>query len=219
MYIMYKCEEYLMQKGLLISFEGTDGCGKSTQIRLLSEYLKSKGKSVVISREPGGCKVGEKIRNILLNAENVEISPMCELFLYEAARAQHMSQVIEPALNEGKIVILDRFIDSTFAYQGYGRQLGEECVDLFNKYAINHRYPDITLMLTLKADDAFKRKGGNDTKDRMEMAGDDFFKRVDEGLKRASEKYSDRIIKVNVEGTCDETHKKICALIDKLLEK
>lgn len=206
-----------MKKGLLISFEGTDGCGKSTQIRLLSEYLKSKGMDVIVSREPGGCKVGEKIRNILLNTENAEISPMCELFLYEAARAQHMTQIIEPALNEGKTVILDRFIDSTFAYQGYGRELGEDCVDIFNKYAINGRYPDITLMLTLNAKDAFKRKGGNDKKDRMEMAGDDFFKRVDTGLKRALEKYSDRIVKVNVEGTCEETHNKICNLIDKVL--
>ncbi len=208
-----------MKKGLLISFEGTDGCGKSTQIRLLAEYLKKQGREVIVSREPGGCKVGEKIRNILLNAENVEISPMCELFLYEAARAQHTTQIIEPALKEGKIVILDRFIDSTFAYQGYGRQLGEDCVDIFNKYAINGRYPDITLLLTLPATDAFKRKGGNDKKDRMEMAGDDFFKRVDQGLKRVSEKYPERVIKVDVEGTCEETHDKICNLIDKLLEK
>lgn len=208
-----------MKKGLFISFEGTDGCGKSTQIRLLAEYLKKKGREVVVSREPGGCRVGEKIRHILLNADNSEITPMCELFLYEAARAQHMHEVIEPALNEGKIVILDRFIDSTFAYQGFGRQLGEDCVEVFNKYAINGRYPDITLMLQLPAKLAFRRKGGNDKKDRMEMAGQSFFERVDKGLIRASEKFSDRIIKVNVEGTCEETHKKICALINNLLEK
>ena len=208
-----------MEKGILISFEGTDGCGKSTQIRLLSEYLKEKGREVVISREPGGCRVGEKIRKILLSAENSEISPMCELFLYEAARAQHMHEVIEPALEKGKIVILDRFIDSTFAYQGFGRELGEECVDVFNKYAINNRYPDITLMLQLSPELAFKRKGGSDTKDRMEMAGDKFFKLVRDGLERASEKYSDRIIKINVEGTCEDTHKKICNIINLILEK
>ncbi len=208
-----------MEKGILISFEGTDGCGKSTQIRLLTDYLKEKGREVVVSREPGGCRVGEKIRKILLSAENSEISPMCELFLYEAARAQHMQEVIEPALNQGKIVILDRFIDSTFAYQGFGRQLGEECVDVFNKFAINNRYPDVTLLLQLSPELAFKRKGGNDTKDRMEMAGDQFFKRVREGLECAAEKYSDRIIKVNVEGTCEETHKKICNIINSVLEK
>ncbi len=207
-----------MKKGLLISFEGTDGCGKSTQIRLLGEYLKSKGREVVVSREPGGCRVGEKIRNILLNADNAEISPMCELFLYEAARAQHMAEIIEPALKDGKIVILDRFIDSTYAYQGFGRQLGEECVDTFNKYAINNRLPDITLMLELSPELAFKRKGGNDKKDRMEMAGKSFFSRVDEGFKSAAEKYKDRIVKVNVEGTCEETHNKICRLIDTVME-
>ena len=186
---------------------------------MLTEYLKKRGREVVVSREPGGCRVGEKIRKILLNADNSEISPMCELFLYEAARAQHMSEVIEPALKEGKIVILDRFIDSTFAYQGFGRQLGEECVDVFNRYAINEKYPDVTLLLQLSPELAFKRKGGNDTKDRMEMAGESFFKRVDTGLERAAEKYSDRIIKVNVEGTCEETHKKICNIINKALEK
>lgn len=208
-----------MEKGILISFEGTDGCGKSTQIRLLSEYLKNAGREVIVSREPGGCRVGEKIRKILLNAENSEISPMCELFLYEAARAQHMHEVIEPALSQGKIVILDRFIDSTFAYQGFGRELGEECVDIFNKYAINNRYPDITLMLQLSPELAFKRKGGNDTKDRMEMAGDSFFERVKKGLDCAAEKYSERIIKVNVDGTCEETHSKICKIINGILEK
>lgn len=208
-----------MKKGLLISFEGTDGCGKSTQIKLLSEFLKKNGREVVVSREPGGCRVGEKIRKILLNAENSEISPMCELFLYEAARAQHMHEVIEPALESGKIVILDRFIDSTFAYQGFGRELGEECVDFFNRYAINSKYPDITLMLELPPELAFKRKGGNDTKDRMEMAGESFFERVGKGLERASEKYPERIVKVNVEGTCEETHDKICKLINNLLEK
>lgn len=208
-----------MKKGYLISFEGTDGCGKSTQIKLLAEHLKQKGKDVVISREPGGCRVGEKIRKILLNAENSEISPMCELFLYEAARAQHMHEVIEPALEQGKIVILDRFIDSTFAYQGFGRELGEECIDIFNKYAINNIYPDVTLMLELSPELAFRRKGGNDSADRMEMSGESFYERVRNGLKRAAEKYTNRIVKVNVDGSCDETHLKICNIIDNLLEK
>ncbi len=207
-----------MKKGFLISFEGTDGCGKSTQIKLLAEYLKKMGREIVISREPGGCRVGEKIRKILLSAENSEISPMCELFLYEAARAQHMHEIIEPALKKGKIVILDRFIDSTFAYQGFGRELGEECVDVFNKFAINNIYPDITLMLELPPEKAFKRKGGNDSGDRMEMAGEPFYERVREGFKRAVEKYPNRIVKINVEGSCDETHRKICNIICNCLE-
>ena len=206
-----------MNKGFFISFEGTDGCGKSTQIKLLAEYLKSKGREVVISREPGGSPVGEKIREILLNADNVEISSMCELFLFEAARAQHMDQIVMPALNEGKIVILDRFIDSSIAYQAFGRQLGVECVETFNHYAIGGRYPDVTLMLELSPETAFVRKGGNDVKDRMEMTGNEFFKRVGEGLSFAAEKYSDRIIRVNVEGTCEETHAKICEIVDRAI--
>ncbi len=211
-------EEKYKMSGLLISFEGTDGCGKSTQIKLLASYLNAKGREVVVSREPGGCPVGEKIRNILLNADNSEISSKCELLLYEAARAQHMSEVVLPALEENKIVILDRFIDSTLAYQGYGRQLGEECVDNFNLFAIDGRVPDITLMLELPPEAAFKRKGGNDKKDRMEMAGKEFFDRVKAGFDEIASKNTKRIVRVNVEGNCEQTHKKICALIDKLLE-
>lgn len=204
-------------KGFLISFEGTDGCGKSTQIKMLKEHLEESGYTVTVSREPGGCRVGEKIREILLSKENNEISPMCELFLYEAARAQHSCEVIEPALKRGEIVILDRFVDSTFAYQGFGRNLGEECVETLNSYAVCGNLPDLTLMLKLPPETAFVRKGGNDKSDRMEMAGDDFFKRVEKGFERAAEKYSDRIVIINVSGTKFETHKKVSDCVDKIL--
>lgn len=204
-------------KGYLISFEGTDGCGKSTQIKLLKEHLENSGYTVTVSREPGGSKVGEKIREILLSKENTEISPMCELFLYEAARAQHAAEIIEPALERGEIVILDRFTDSTFAYQGFGRNLGEKCVETLNSYAVGDNIPDLTLMLKLPPEAAFVRKGGNDKSDRMEMAGDDFFKRVEKGFERAAEKFSDRIKIINVAGTKAKTHKKICDCVDKML--
>ncbi len=205
--------------GMLISFEGTDGCGKSTQIKLLKEYLENKGYNVTVSREPGGCRVAEKIRDILLNAENAEISPMCELFLYEAARAQHMEEIVIPALNKGNIVILDRFIDSTLAYQGFGRELGKDTVEYLNGKAIGNRFPDVTLMLKLSPEIAFKRKGGNDTKDRMEMAGDRFFEGVNKGFEYVSENYPDRVKVINVDGSKEETHGKICKFIDSLLEK
>lgn len=204
-------------KGYLISFEGTDGCGKSTQIKLLKEHLENSGYTVTVSREPGGSKVGEKIREILLSKENTEISPMCELLLYEAARAQHAAEIIKPALERGEIVILDRFIDSTFAYQGYGRNLGEECVGTLNSYAACGNIPDLTLMLKLPPETAFVRKGGNDKSDRMEMAGEDFFKRVEKGFDRAAEKFPDRIKIINVAGAKAETHKKICDCVDKML--
>lgn len=206
-----------MNNGFLISFEGTDGCGKSTQIRLLSEYLTNKGYKVTVSREPGGCKVGEKIREILLSSENSEMTDVCELFLYEAARAQHFEETVRPALEKGEIVILDRFTDSTFAYQGYGRNLGEECVETLNNYAVKGRLPDLTLLLKLPPEKAFERKGGNDKCDRMEMSGDDFFTAVEKGFDRAAEKYADRIEVINVSGTKSETHGVICSCVEKKL--
>ncbi len=206
-----------MNNGFLISFEGTDGCGKSTQIRLLSEYLVNKGYKVTVSREPGGCKVGEKIREILLSSENSEMTDVCELFLYEAARAQHFEETVRPALERGEIVILDRFTDSTFAYQGYGRDLGEECVETLNNYAVKGRLPDLTLLLKLSPETAFERKGGNDKGDRMETSGEEFFTAVEKGFDRAAEKYADRIEVINVSGTKSETHGVICACVEKKL--
>ncbi len=204
--------------GMLISFEGTDGCGKSTQIKMLAEYLEAKGHDVIVSREPGGCRIGEKIREILLDAENAELSPMCELFLYEAARAQHMAEVVFPALEAGKTVILDRFIDSTYAYQGFGRGLGANNAQILNALAVSDRLPDITLLLWLSPEEAFRRKGGNDASDRMEMAGDDFFARVRAGFEDAARKFPERIKLIDVAGTREETHQKICRCVDSALE-
>ncbi len=204
-------------KGFLISFEGTDGCGKSTQIRMLAEKLIKEGREVVVSREPGGCRIGEKIREILLDAENRELSPSCELLLYEAARAQHMQQIVFPALESGKVVILDRFIDSTYAYQAYGRGLDPAKVEAFNSFAISGRYPDVTLLLALAPNAAFERKGGRDEKDRMEQAGREFFQRVQIGFEEAAQKYPERIFVMNVESTREETHRKIYKQVKKIL--
>ncbi len=204
--------------GILISFEGTDGCGKSTQIRFLADYLTEKGYQVVVSREPGGSRIGENIRNILLSDENSEMDSLCELFLYEAARAQHMAEIVEPALKENKIVILDRFVDSSYAYQGAGRQLGEDNVDTINRIAVKNRMPDITFLLEISPKEAFKRKGGRDEHDRIELSGDDFFARVRKGFASAAEKYPERIVKIDASGTRGVTHNKIKTHIDKLLE-
>ncbi len=206
-----------MMKGFLISFEGTDGCGKSTQIRLLAEKLKKEGRGVLVSREPGGCRIGEKIREILLDAENRELSPVCELLLYEAARAQHMQQIILPALAKGTIVILDRFIDSTYAYQAHGRGIETSMVESLNAFAVNGRYPDITLLLSLSPKEAFRRKGGRESNDRMEQAGDQFFQRVQNGFEEAARRYPERICVMNVESSKEETHRKIYSRIQTLL--
>lgn len=202
--------------GKLITFEGTDGCGKSTQMRLLAEYLQQKGIEVVVSREPGGSPIGEKIRQILLSNENHEMCDLCELFLYEAARAQHMKEVVFPALEQGKTVLLDRFIDSTVAYQGYGRQLGAEKVDMLNRIAITNRFPDLTLLLELPPEESFKRKGGQDAQDRIESSGDAFYERLAVGFKKAAEKHKKRIVRVSVAGSKEETQNKIRTIVDKL---
>jgi len=135
-----------MKKGYFISFEGGDGAGKSTQINKLKEYCEKQGYDVVLTREPGGTDIGEKIRQIILDPENSKMADMTEAFLYAASRAQHVEEVIKPAIEAGRIVICDRFVDSSIAYQGYGRGLGE-CVGIINEYAVNTYMPYVTFLL------------------------------------------------------------------------
>jgi dTMP kinase len=133
--------------GFFITFEGIEGCGKSTQVRLAAEGLARAGHEVVVTREPGGCPIADAIRAILLDARNCDMVPMAELLLYAAARAQHVAEVIEPALAAGKIVLCDRFTDSTLAYQGFGRKLDRELISRLNAMAAGSIKPDLTLVL------------------------------------------------------------------------
>jgi len=204
-------------KGFFITFEGTDGCGKSTQIRLLNEYLTGIGLKVRLTREPGGCEIAEKLREIILNAENKGISPLCELLLYEAARAQHVAEVIAPALKRGEIVICDRFIDSTMAYQGYARGFGTDLVEQLNQIAVQESIPDLTIFLKLPPAQAFARKGGLDTEDRIEQEGSEFFDKVYEGFIAIAAKEKDRIFCIDVQGTKAETHQIIRNKINSVL--
>ena len=207
-----------MKKGLFITFEGTDGVGKSTQLRLCSQYLADKGHDVIVTREPGGCKISEQIRAIILDKENGAMSAECEALLYAAARAQHMREVILPAIREGKTIICDRFYDSSIAYQGFGRMLGKELVRDINKPALLGCLPDLTILLSLPPDKAFERKHG-EKDDRIETSGDDFFRRVYEGFIQAAEAEPDRICLIEADGEKDETFAKVCSAIDKLLSK
>ena len=145
-----------MNKGLFITFEGIDGCGKSTQLNLLYEYLRGKGYDVKLTREPGGSSIGEKIREILLDKSNSDMTDVTEALLYAASRDQHVSTVIKPALEEGKIVLCDRFIDSSEAYQGFGRGLGSEYIHEINGKVMNN-LPDITFYFKLSPEEAAKR--------------------------------------------------------------
>ena len=167
-----------MKKGLFITFEGADGCGKTTQSKLVQEYLEQSGYEVVWTREPGAKGLGQKIRELLLHYDG-NVAPMCEAFLFLADRAQHIEHLIKPAVESGKIVICDRHTDSTIAYQGYGR--GEDIKQLkyLNELATGSIKPDLTFVFDVTTDVAQQRVG--DEKDRMESAGIEFHKKVRQG--------------------------------------
>ena len=174
-------------KGLFITFEGIDGCGKSTQTALCREWLEGMEREVLMVREPGGTKIGEKIRELLLDKKNSSMAPMTELFLFEAARAQIVEETIKPAIASGKVVICDRFFDSSFAYQGCARGLGPERVTRLNMDATGGLAPDITFFLDISVADAIKRRNSRgEEKDRIESAGDAFQEKVRDGFVRAA---------------------------------
>lgn len=198
-----------VKKGIFVTFEGCEGVGKTTQVRMLKEYLEQTNQESLFLREPGGTSISEKIREIILDKNNDKMSNECETFLYCSARSQLVAEVIKPALEEGKLVICDRFIDSTFAYQGVARGLGAEYVDTLNKLACNGVMPDLTIFLNLHPTEAFLRKGGADAEDRLEMAGMAFHEKVYEGYKLAEKMYKDRFVSIDVSGTKQQTQEKI----------
>jgi dTMP kinase len=190
--------------GKFISIEGPDGAGKSTQIKLLEQYLLEAGYEVILTREPGGTIIGEKIRTVLLDPENVKMNYKTEILLYAAARAQIVEEVIKPALNEGKIVICDRFVDSSFAYQGYGRGIDLEYIRNVNEMVMGDTIPNLTLIFDIDPEIGLNRvqarRGNNFTKDRIESEAIDFHTRVRNGflsLAKTHERY--RVINSNQE--------------------
>ena len=197
-----------MPKGIFITFEGTDGSGKSTQFRLFAEYLSQNGYDVVLTREPGGTVISEKIRNIILDPDNREMDPMTEALLFASSRAQHVEQLIRPAINEGKIVLCDRFMDSSIAYQGYGRGLGD-CVRVINEYAVGGLQPDITFYLDLDPDTGRKRNIKAGKSDRMEQERMEFHQRVYNGYKELSSIYKDRFVSIDASLTIEEIAQRI----------
>lgn len=200
-------------KGKFVSVEGCEGAGKSTQVRLLCEYLTEHNVDYFFTREPGGTEIGEQIRGVILNKDNKEMSPECEALLYSASRVQLLREKILPELKNGKLVILDRYYDSSFAYQAYARGLGEDFVAKINEFALTCGVPDLTLFLDINPEDAFNRKGGVDKNDRMELSGLEFHKKVYNGYKLMQRKHPERIISVNCFGSKFDTHKNIIALL------
>ena len=196
-----------MSRGCFITFEGLDGSGKSTQIEKLKGILEAEGREVILTREPGGTDIGEKIRGIILDPSNTEMADMTEAYLYAAARAQLVRQLIQPALSEGKIVICDRFVDSSVAYQGFGRMMGES-VKLLNSFAVDDCVPDITFLLRLKPQGGHARIAGREL-DRIELEGMDFHQRTFEGYEKIASDEKDRVVVVDASGSIDEIHEVI----------
>lgn len=203
---------------MFISFEGIDFCGKTTQINLLKDYLERLGRKVHIVREPGGTQISEKIREILLNKKHLEMCDETEIFLFSGARAQLVREVIRPLLNEGAVVIADRFHDSTTAYQGFGRGLNGDAVKKINEIATGGTVPDLTFYLKISIEESARRKHACDAElDRIEKSNDHFYKKVIDGYERISIEYTDRIKTVNGERDATELHLDIVRILNETM--
>lgn len=202
-----------MEKGLFITFEGADGCGKTTQIELLDKYLREKGFDTLLTREPGAKGLGVKLREILLNYDG-EVSPVAESFLFLADRAQHVDCIIKPALKEGKIILCDRHTDSTVAYQGYGRNLDLDRINYLNNIATSGLKPDLTIVFDIDVETSLSRVGKN--KDRMESAGVEFFNRVRNGYLEIAKQEPERVKVIDSSDTIENVHKKVVELVESL---
>ena len=205
-------------KGKFITVEGTDGSGKSTQLKLLMDYLGTKNCDVVFTREPGGTEISEKIRDVILDINNKEMTDMTEALLYAAARAQHVQQKIIPAINEGKVVICDRFADSTIAYQGAARGLGTDNIMQINSFALNGIMPDLTLFFDLPPEKGILRKKNEKELDRLESEKLDFHVNVYEGYKKLCSQYPDRIKVISADDTVENINRQVIEIIDGLLK-
>lgn len=206
---------------MFITFEGIEGTGKSTQCKLLKEYLESRGMEVLLTREPGGSKIGTELRKMLLNTDNKDITSLSELFLYLADRAQHIAQVVRPALEEGKAVICDRFADSTVVYQGYGRGLDTKMLHSLNEIAVDGTWPELTLLLDLDVDTGLKRamtrnmqEGMSQAEGRFEAEHVSFHTRIREGYLTWAAVNQKRFKVADASGTPETVFEQIKHFID-----
>lgn len=218
------------QRGKFITFEGLDGCGKSTQLKKLAAVLSAEGLPVVVTREPGGTPTGEKVRQLLLDTNTSALAPMAELALMFAARTQHIAEVIEPALGQGQVVLCDRFTDSTEAYQGGGRKLGSEIVLALHRILCGSLLPDLTILMdsdvAASVDRARRRnkaQAGNDdsatgNENRFEQESRSFFGRVRSAYLAIAAREPRRVVVVDARGTPEETHRRIVDVLRRKLK-
>lgn len=204
--------------GLFITIEGIEGCGKSTQIRLLKSHLESRGRVVEVTREPGGTPIAEAIRAILLDPANSALSPTTELLLYEAARAQHVDERIRPALEAGNVVLCDRYADSTTAYQGAARGLPAASVDALHTIATRGTWPRLTIVIDVPVEVGLRRAGHRGASDRIELEPVEFHERVRAEFLQLAEREPDRVKVVNGVESENAVAEVINCLVDAVLE-
>lgn len=208
-----------MKKGVFITFEGGEGTGKTSQIKKVSDFLTSKGIECILTREPGGINISEQIREVILNTKNTSMDYKTEALLYAAARRQHMVERVIPAINEGKVVLCDRFLDSSLVYQGYTRGLGIEEVLVLNQYVIENYMPDLTIYLDIEPEKGLERISKNKGREinRLDLENIDFHNKVREGYKKLLSMYSHRIEEVDASASLEEVYDDIINIIIKKL--
>nr|WP_251127489.1 MULTISPECIES: dTMP kinase [unclassified Exiguobacterium] len=194
---------------MFITVEGPDGSGKSTQLQLLIESLKEKGYDIVVTREPGGTTVGNQIREVLLSPDHHEMTPRVEMMLYAASRAQNVEQVIRPALERGAIVLCDRFIDASIAYQGYGLQYDLDQIRSLNEWATNGLTPDLTFLFDLSPERASQRMKDRGQLDRIESRDQAFHERVYAGFQALLKQYPERIVRIDADQPIETIHDEV----------
>lgn len=210
-----------MNKGLFITFEGCDGCGKTSVIQALSVELQKNGITPLVTREPGGSLIAEEIRNIILDRKNTMMDPRTEALLYAASRRQHLAEIVLPALKEGKIVISDRYLDSSLAYQGYARNIGIDAVYSINAFAIDDTMPDITFFLDVRPEVALKRIAQNRDEseiNRLDLEKLEFHNKVYDAYLLLLKKFPERIVRIDASRTIDEEVEEIKNIISRKMK-
>lgn len=208
-----------MEKGIFITIEGPDGSGKTTILQMLAENLEKEGHAVVATREPGGIEIAEQIRKVILDPENTAMDPRTEALLYAAARRQHLAEKVKPALNAGKVVLCDRFVDSSLAYQGHARGLGIDEVYSINEFAIENMMPAMTLYFDVAPEIGLERINKNKGREvnRLDMEKLEFHQKVREGYMIIAERFPDRIAKIDASKELEAVYKQAEAKIKELL--
>jgi dTMP kinase len=202
---------------MFITFEGPDGAGKTTILSMVANHFKE----AMVTREPGGIDIAEQIRRVILNKENTAMDPRTEALLYAAARRQHLIEKVKPALEEGKIVLCDRFVDSSLAYQGHARNLGIDEVWSINQFAIEELMPQLTIYFDIEPEAGLKRINKNKDREvnRLDLEDLDFHQKVREGYYLLLERFPDRIVKIDASGTVEEIYEQTVKLISEKLAK